>query len=83
MVCNTDMPEHRRGTDLFKLFKHEKSVYGFHPNVGHVKILKENVLLQNLWANKMAQQVKGLAAKADDLSLIPGTHMVKGDSWFV
>ena len=29
------------------------------------------------WAGKMAQQVKVLAAKPGDLSLIPGTHMLK------
>jgi hypothetical protein len=26
--------------------------------------------------NEMAQQIKVLAAKADDLGLVPGTHMV-------
>lgn len=28
----------------------------------------------------MAQQIKGLATKFDDLSLIPGTHMMGGES---
>jgi hypothetical protein len=28
------------------------------------------------WAPEMAQQVKVLAAKPEDLSSIPGTHMV-------
>lgn len=29
-------------------------------------------------AGKRAQKVKGLAAQTDNLSLIPGTHMVEG-----
>lgn len=31
-----------------------------------------------LWAGKMAQWVKSLAAKPDDLSSTPTTHMVDG-----
>ena len=30
-------------------------------------------------ADEMAQWEKGLAVKSDDLSLIPGTHMVEGE----
>lgn len=28
----------------------------------------------------MVQKIKGLAAKLDDLSLLPGTHMMEGES---
>ena len=34
-------------------------------------------LLKNSWAGKMAQQVKVLATKPDDLSLILGTGLLK------
>lgn len=33
-----------------------------------------------LWASKMAQQVKILATKSDDLCSIPETHMVGGEN---
>lgn len=33
---------------------------------------------KNTWAGEMAQRVKVLATKADDLSLIPSTHIVEG-----
>jgi hypothetical protein len=29
------------------------------------------------WTGKMAQQIRELAAKSNDMSLIPGTDMVK------
>lgn len=32
------------------------------------------------WAVKMAQQIKVLADKRQDLGLIPGTHMVGGEN---
>ena len=31
----------------------------------------------------MAQWVKGLATKPDDLSSIPGTHTMEGENWFL
>jgi hypothetical protein len=40
-----------------------------------------NGVQQDLWASWVAQQVKALAAKPNDLHLIAGTHMVgKHDS---
>jgi hypothetical protein len=36
--------------------------------------------LQAPGAGEMAQRVKGLAAKPEDLSLIPGTYTVKGEN---
>lgn len=32
------------------------------------------------WAGELAQQEKGLAAKPADMSSIPGTHMVEGET---
>lgn len=32
------------------------------------------------WAGKMAQQVRELVAKSNDMSLISGTHMVKEEN---
>jgi hypothetical protein len=34
-------------------------------------------------AYKMAQLVRGLAAKPKDLNLIPGSHMVEGENEFL
>lgn len=34
-------------------------------------------------AGKMSQRVKGLAAKVDSLSSIPGTHTVERENWFL
>ena len=33
-------------------------------------------LLKNSWAGKMAEEVKVLSTKPDDLSLIPGSHRI-------
>lgn len=34
--------------------------------------------LLSYWANEMAQQVKALVSKTNDLSSVLGTHMAKG-----
>lgn len=31
----------------------------------------------------MAQQVRILASKPEDLNSVPGTHVVKGESWLL
>lgn len=35
------------------------------------------------WANKMAQRMKTLATKTDDMNSISGFHMVKGGDWLL
>lgn len=37
----------------------------------------------NSGAGEMAQQVKGLATKPDDLSSVPGAYMVEGENQFL
>lgn len=37
--------------------------------------------LLSYWANEMAQQVKALVSKTNDLSSVLGTHMTKGRNW--
>lgn len=52
--------------------------------------MKVNPKLKNCaGASEMAQRVKSLATKPNDLNLVPGTHMVEGEnrlsssvSWF-
>lgn len=34
----------------------------------------------NVWAGKMAQQIKPLASKPHDLSLIPAMHLIEGEN---
>lgn len=41
---------------------------------------QEDFVSKNKRAREMAQQIKALAAKLDDLGLIPGTHMVAGEN---
>lgn len=44
-------------------------------NVTRIMLLKEL-----MGAGKMAQYTRALAAKSDDLSSIPGTHVVEGEN---
>lgn len=37
---------------------------------------------KKIWAGKMAKEVKVLAAKADDLSSVPGTHTLGRENRF-
>lgn len=37
----------------------------------------------SFWTSEMAQLVKALVAKSDNLSLIPGTHMVDEENRFL
>lgn len=39
-----------------------------------------NNTIKGCWGSEMAQRVKGLSAKIDDLSLIPGTSTVEGEN---
>lgn len=42
--------------------------------------IKQCVHKEGNGASEIAQRVKALAAKTDDLNLIPVTHMVKGEN---
>ena len=45
-------------------------------------VLSESLITvekRNMWAHKMAQWIKVLAAKTGGLNFTPGTHVVKGE----
>ena len=47
--------------------------------MGKLQTHQETVSKNKVEAQKMAQQVKAPAIEPDNLSMIPGTHMVEGE----
>jgi hypothetical protein len=48
--------------------------------VAEFKAILDNIVSSQMWSSKRAQQVKVLAVKSEDLSLIPGTQLLEAES---
>lgn len=67
-----------------------RSIHLLPPEIPTERLRLLNIMLESdkpehghFLAGKVSQCVKGLAAKVDSLSSIPGTHMVEGENWFL